>query len=394
MRKLAIPFGLLLVAFACQKLDNQQGLRNAPQLPETPYDYSPDDLPQHIRFVNEGGLGQDEVRISDEKATLGRVLFYDPKLSLNNATSCGSCHKQAFGFGDPQRFSTGFETHSTTRNSPPISNAGCVSQFFWDLRSDNLKDQVMEPVQNHIEMGIEDIQKLPGKLEQLEYYGPLFEAAYGTSEISAETIAESLAEYLKSMLSYNSKWDQGSDNDFANFNAQERFGKELFFEQLNCGYCHGGPHVGGWGSANIGLDMSYDDHGVGALSGDELHEGQFKIPSLRNVALTEPYMHDGRFASLEEVIDHYDHGVQPHPNLDYRLQVETDQVPINFLLQDPFAIGQVDFISLPIFNLEPTGTPKPRRLNLTPAEKNALVAFLGTLTDRDYVRDEKFSDPF
>jgi cytochrome c peroxidase len=284
--------------------------------------------------------------VKNAVATLGRVLFYDTKLSINNVIACGSCHLQSKAFSDVSAGSKGFKGVETTRNSMSIANPILTNNLFWDSRSKSLQDMVLKPVQNHIEMGMEDIAFLKQKLQQTSYYPELFKKAYGNNYVTEQGINTALMQFLASMVSHNSKFDDGAKSKFLNYNTLESLGKDLFMsERLSCNKCHSG--------VNIGLNLVYKDNGRG--------NGKFKIPTLRNVELSGPYMHDGRFKSLEEVVDHYNNGIQAHPNLDENLRDKNGE---------------------------------PRRLNLSNLEKSALVAFLKTLTDKKYTSDPKYSNPF
>jgi cytochrome c peroxidase len=327
-------------------------------------------------FGNVGNLG-DTNQINQQKATLGRVLFYDPLLSLNNAISCGSCHKQELAFSDGLAFSVGFGGKTTPRSSMAIVNPVMNHNLFWDSRSTSVRDLVLRPVQNHVEMGMEDLEMLTKKLSQTSYYPDLFQQAYGTPNtipnITPDHIAEALTNFLTSMGSVDSKFDKESINNFAGFTALERQGIDLFMGKAKCSGCHAGGNFaaadfpggeygsdffGGGGNnpkgaVNIGLDVSPNDNG--------LSDGKFRIPSLRNIGLTAPYMHDGRFKTLEEVVEHYNSKVAASPHLDVKL---TD------------------------------ANGNPQRLHLNALEKKALIAFLNTLTDHQFVTDPKFSNPF
>ncbi|MEO0341177.1 MAG: cytochrome c peroxidase, partial [Bacteroidota bacterium] len=247
--------------------------------------------------------------------------------------------------------------------------------FFWDERAATLEDQVLMPIQDHIEMGM-TLEELVPKLQEEDYYHILFERAYGDSIVTSERISLALAQFVRSMVSYQSKYDQGlemargnAQNGLPNFTALENLGMQLF-NGPNCGVCHTTPLQIGIGAQNNGLDAQTTDEGLGAVTRNPRDDGKFKSPSLRNIAVTGPYMHDGRFATLMEVVEHYNSGVQAHPNLDPRLRAGGPGGPGG-----------------PMNN-------QPRRLNLTEEEKQALVAFLETLTDEVLLTDEKFSDPF
>jgi cytochrome c peroxidase len=335
-------------------------------LPETPFNYRNQSLPQHF-FEAQTGIQQ---KVTDHGATLGRVLFYDPKLSLTNKTACASCHLQANGFADPKALSVGFDGGLTKRNSSAIINPIDNANFFWDARENNLKTMVLKPIENHVEMGMDNFDALERKLGQLDYYEPLFANAFGDSRVTKERIAEALSQFLNSLFTGNSKFDESNPGSWGVgntlvFNEDELRGMEVFFNQGRCANCHNPS-----GSfaflmeehfADIGLDATPTDIGLGANQPGM--DGMFKIPSLRNVALTAPYMHDGRFATLEQVIDHYNEGIQASPNLNWALRSGS------------------------------TGT-EPLRMGLTEQQQSDLVAFLHTLTDATFIKDPKFSSPF
>ncbi len=310
------------------------------------------------------------------------MLFYDKSLSINNSVSCGSCHKQSIAFSDNKAFSRGFENFQTTRNTPPIQNLGLGvfvltpgpfgnqgQALFWDGRERLLKNMVVQPVFNHVEMGMRDTKKIQAKVASRPYYEDLFLQAFGDKEITFERIAEALTGFVASIESSASAFDiskRGPGFNGAMGEAEQR-GLELFFGKYNCGSCHNLFSPAGYSEPlesellNIGLDMTYADKGKGALTGKESDNGKFKIPNLRNIALTAPYMHDGRFATLEEVLDHYNTGVKDHPNLDDRLK-------------DASGHAQV--------------------LNITESERRDMLAFLNSLTDRQLISDPKYSNPF
>lgn len=366
-----------------------------PVLPASPYRYSQVDseLPAHFQgFSVTNGMGMfgEVAQIDDNVASLGRVLFYDPKLSLNNLVSCASCHRQANGFSDTKALSVGFEGKITSRNSMPIVNPGMLNNLFWDSRSSSVEDLVLRPIQNHIEMGMEDMNVLARKLTNVEYYPDLFQTAYGDKMITEARINEALSHFLRSMVTCNAKYDEGKATNFDNFNSLEKLGYSIFTsDRAKCASCHkeptftaatfggrmmpnGDPNNGGMfvidpiagengdnpyaqtaGTTNIGLDRVPTDAGR--------QNGEFKIPSLRNAEITAPYMHDGRFNTLEEVVEHYSSGIQPNPSLDKKFK-NTD------------------------------GTVK--NMNFSEIEKKALVAFLKTLTDKKFTTDAKYSNPF
>lgn len=335
---------------------------NILNLPATPFNYANIVLPNS--FLNNAVQNEDNTPnnnpITDHGATLGRVLFYDTNLSKNNTISCASCHIQENGFSDSNRFSTGFEGGLTGRNSMGLANARFYQngRFFWDERAESLEEQTLMPVQDLVEMGL-TLAELEDKLSQEEHYISLFTNAFGDATISSERVALALSQFIRSMVSYESKFDEGLaqvnniENNFPNFTASENRGKALFISnRTRCFACHNTTVFVGDAPRNIGLDPTIIDEGAGG--------GRFKVPSLRNIELTAPYMHDGRFESLSQVIEHYNSGVQNNPNLDNRLRQGNDV----------------------------------RRLNLTDEEKQSLVDFLLTLTDNNFITDEKYGDPF
>lgn len=306
--------------------------------------------------------------VSDAGATLGRVLFYDKRLSINHTIACASCHQQEHGFSDPQRFSTGFAGGLTGRNSMGLANARWYQRraFFWDERAATLEIQVLQPIQNAVEMGM-SLPLLETRLAAEPYYQTLFTSAFGTPAVTSDRISRALAQFVRSIISTQTKYDAGVPVNFSNFTTQENQGRNLFNGAGGCAACHGTDNfVPGNNIFNNGLENPYTDKGVGEVTGRTRDEGLFKVPSLRNIALTGPYMHDGRHATLDAVIEHYNSGVVNHPNLSPQLR-------------------------------NPPGSPnagQPRRLNLTTAQKAALAAFLRTLADTGLAAAPEFSDPF
>ncbi len=350
-------------------------LQNSLNLPEERDNYQVK-LPAHLQ-----DMGMSTPEISDSRATLGRVLFYDTHLSRNNAVSCASCHHQELAFSDDKAKSEGFDGELTLRNSLPLASTanfessygggdsffGQRSFFFWDERAQSISEQSTLTIQDDIEMGM-DMDDLTAKLADVEYYPILFRKAFGDEMITKERVTQALQEFVNAFVSTNSRFDEGMARhrnvfvEFQNFSPAENMGKQLFLD--NCSSCHSTDMSRAVESvANNGLDMEYDDPGVAGITYNQWDEGRFKVPFLRNIALTAPYMHDGRFATLEEVVEHYNSGVQNHPNLDFRLK-------------------------------DPNGLNQPKRLNLTDEEKAALVAFLRTLTDQTFAEDVRFADPF
>ncbi len=367
-----------------------------PHLPEEPFDYAGIVLPDHYRFSNFPGgrrtggaaVNHDNTpasnRLTNEGAALGRVLFYDKSLSANGTISCSSCHLQEHGFTDPRRRSTGFEGGLTRRHSMSLTNARYYREgkFFWDERAMTLEDQVLMPFQDPVEMGL-TLDQLETLGRSQSYYPALFEAAFGSPRVDSGRIARALAQFVRSIVSVDSKYDRGRiqvaspQADFPNFSALENEGKRIFMTnggvgRAPCTVCHNTESFSlinpaanrnrRTDASNNGLDaVSIADRGVEETTNNDRNTGDFKSPSLRNVGVGAPYMHDGRFATLEEVVDHYSSGMQAHSNLAVALRRSNGE---------------------------------PRHYNFSAREKAALVAFLHTLTDDSLLTDEKFSDPF
>lgn len=383
--KMLVITGLsaLFIFIACKK-DNSDTNEPIPvdpvaealNLPATPFNYANIVQPGYLTGPNIIGQINTPANnpITDNGATLGRVLFYDKNLSLNNTISCASCHKQTNAFSDPVTKSAGFNGGLTGRNSMSLINAKYYPNgtFFWDQRAATLEEQVLIPVQDMVEMGM-TLSQLETKLRNLAYYPPLFTKAFGDNTISSSRIASALSQFVRSIVSFQSKYDAGRatypaapapppNAVFPNFTAQENRGKELFLLPQNaCAACHGSETFTAPQEKNNGLDMATIDRGFGAVANNTALDATFKVTSLRNVELTAPYMHDGRFTTLEQVVEHYSSGVRNHPNLSPQLRLPNGQ---------------------------------PRLLNLTAQDKTALVAFLKTLTDTNVTTDVKYSNPF
>ncbi len=386
----AITFSLFVVLIACSKKSDTILIPADPlatlNLPATAYDYASLLLPGYFT-TNVGGAtlptsinGTDNTPsdnpITNNGGTLGRVLFYDKNLSINRTISCASCHVQKFGFSDSAVLSKGFAGGSTRRHSMTLINARFYQRgrFFWDERAASLEDQVLMPFQDLTEMGL-TLTSLNQRVTEQPYYKTLFARAFGDSTISSERIAKALAQFVRSIVSYSSKYDAGRTQvnspgaNFPNFTAEENIGKTLFFATIpnGGGACFGCHTTEAFISANPGpqnngIDaVSTTDLGAGEVFANRIFVGRFKTSSLRNIELTAPYMHDGRFRTLEQVVEHYNSGIKNHPTLSPAL---TD------------------------------ANNNPIRLNFTTAEKAALVAFLKTLTDNSVSNEIKWSNPF
>ncbi|NIJ45280.1 cytochrome c peroxidase [Wenyingzhuangia heitensis] len=394
---------LILLFIACSKNNNDiTYIQEEPlfklDLPEEYYNYANIELPNYYKeskfpdaFQFEAVTIYDNTPkdnlITDAGATLGRVLFYDTKLSSNGTISCASCHNFEHGFSDSEILSIGFEGGRTRRHSMGIVNARFYAggQFFWDERAKTLEDQVLMPFQDDIEMGL-TLDELIHIIKNQSYYALLFEDAFGNDNITSDRISKSLAQFIRSIVSVTSKYDKARGDvespldDFPNFTAKENEGKKLFYmprtltngESGSCVGCHQteafiGPlpvnnfRLTTFATSN-GLDLiSTTDLGVNEATNNINDIGKFKFPSLKNIAIRPPYMHDGRFSTLEEVIDHYSFGIQNNTAL------------ITPLVNSNGEVGQFNF---------------------TETEKEALLAFLNTLTDNEMLTDEKYSNPF
>lgn len=374
---LCFLLSLFLVIVACTKSANtvaEDQLAKYLNLPSEPYNYALQTLPAYFNTLPPG---QNNTPLTNATtnwgATLGRVLFYDKTLSINNKISCASCHKQQDGFSDDIVFSKGFNDGFTTRNSMSLVNAGYYPNgtFFWDQRAATLEIQTLMPVQHPVEMGM-ILDTLVKRLSAQPYYATLFTNAFGSAAITSDKVSKALAQFVRSIVSYQSKYDVGRQaipanqppgaTDFSNFTPQENRGKQIFFGPIgNCAACHGTETFTAPGPKNNGLELISVDKGLGEVNNAAATVGLFKVPSLKSIALSAPYMHDGRFATLNDVVEHYSSGIKAHVNLSPELRLPNGQ---------------------------------PRNANLTQQDKDALVAFLKTLTDTNLATDVKFSNPF
>ncbi len=370
--------------------------QRVPDLPELPFNYAdlalPDyyltnQIPGNSPFQTAAAANDStpaDNPVTDDGATLGRVLFHDLRLSANGTVACASCHVQANGFGDTRRLSLGFAGGTTRRHSMGLTDAvfNATGKYFWDERAPTLEAQTLIPFQDDTEMGL-TLEQLVAIVSAQDYYPELFTHAFGDPTVTSERIGQALAQFVRSLVSTNSRYDQGRATvdsptaPFPNFTDQENLGKALFFgvnrQGPSCIDCHTTeafispglltPHASATtGATNNGLDaVSTDDLGIAETTGNVDDTGRFRVPSLRNVGVRAPYMHDGRFANLRAVVDFYATAIQPHPQL-------------------------ADILVTPNGN--------PARIRLNNNERNALVAFLNTLTDPTLLTDPKFSDPF
>ena len=300
---------------------------------------------------------------------LGRALFYEKILSKDSSVSCGSCHIQSHGFSDPEKLSLGVDNKTGTRNSMSLSNLLFQKEFFWDGRATSLEMQALAPIENPIEMNL-SISEAVNRLNKSTKYPALFEKAFGTTEITKELLAKAIAQFERTLISQDSKYDKAKRNEYTP-TALEKLGEELFYTHPeppslrggNCGDCHTGFMQSSFLYHRNGLDSSFSDLGRFSVTGFSEDKGKFKTPSLRNSELTAPYMHDGRFTTFEEVLDHYNE----HVNINRK--------DIDLLMQNTNNDTNSSFLAL------------------SEDEKEAIIAFLKTLTDESFINNKSCSDP-
>lgn len=295
---------------------------------------------------------------------LGEKLFFDPILSADSTVSCGSCHLPELAFTDGKQVSTGIYGRKGRRNSPTLFNIGYrYAGMFWDGRATDLETQALHPIADPNEMG-GDWPSTIARLRRHPYYGKQLVAAFGLTgpeKINSDYVGKALAQYQRSLVSADSKYDRVVKGKAAYTSAEQR-GHQIFFDEADfdpavalpvgeCAHCHTAPHFTNQRFFNNGLDEAptlteFKDNGRGAVTGNPYENGLFRTPTLRNIALTAPYMHDGRFATLEEVIEHYNSGGHYAENR----------------------------------------SPNVRPLGLSERDKADLLAFLQTLTDHSFVK--------
>jgi cytochrome c peroxidase len=378
-----VLLAVVLVSFGGQALAQRVRF----ELPEQPYDYElpyPGLLPQHRgrRMTSVENLQVEQQLAAmralrrDRLATLGRVLFYDRELSRHRNRSCASCHEQAKGFADGRARSKGNRGHRTGRNAMSIVNLAYYDgPLFWDGRERSLEQMVLRPIGDPVEMGLARGQ-LVERVRRLADYRPLFEDAFGTPGVSRQRIGAALAAFVRALASFGSRYDEGlsqvgdTELPFPGFTDQENRGKLVF--RGSCMGCHvarGPRHVGTWYTRLLQS---------GAVQNTGLDQASFRSPSLRNVAVGAPYMHDGRFRTLEQVVDFYAHGVRPTRNLSSRLK-------------EGGYWGKERRME---FGVPSAIVGRSVGLQLGPRQRRDLVAFLQTLTDPSFLSDPRFSDPF
>jgi len=314
-----------------------------PKLPATAYNY----IPVYPAFIQAALSVNDNTpadnAISNDGATLGRVLFYDKQLSKNNTVSCGSCHKPETSFSDDAILSKGFNAGLTNRHSMALVNVRFYKsgKMFWDERAPSLEKQVLQPIQNTTEMGL-TLSELENKVKNLPYYPSLFQKAFGSTQIDSVKIAKAVAQFIRSIVTFQSKYDQVKQG-LATFTADEAAGENLFLTGAanSCGGCHRPPM---FTQPEPVIPFGFPDPTDAGIN----NQNRFKSGSLRNIALTAPYFHNGKVASLTVMLNGGPPGSPTH---------------------------------VPAHSVAPQDAPR-------------ILAFLQTLTDNSIATDIKFADPF
>lgn len=308
-------------------------------------------------------------KLTVQTVKLGRMLFYDKQLSKDGSQSCASCHQQKDGFSDIRKFSIGVENLPGKRQAMALFNlAWHKNGFFWDGRAPSLRDQSLRPIQDPLEMN-ETLENVVKKVSASSTYKDQFIRAFGSDSVSTYRISLAMEQFMITLVSVNSKFDR-FQRGLATLTAEEENGRKIFFTEFDpsgkvkggeCFHCHGGFNFTNDKYINNGLDpeSNFTDMGRFTITNNPRDRATFKVPSLRNIAVTAPYMHDGRIATLEEVVQHYNMGVK-------------NSVSVDPLLQ---------------YNLQPGG------LKLSPKDQADLVAFLKTLTDDTYLNNSAYSAP-
>lgn len=340
-RRLLFGFIVILLLSACGK--NATGPSEPPFTQNLPSDFPAVPVPV-------------DNPMSKAKVELGRHLFYDKRFSRDFSISCSTCHQQANAFSDPgQALSQGVGGQMTTRNAPTLANVGYLPHFFAEGGVPTLEQQALAPIIAPNELAM-DTDTLVARLQPVSQYRMLFPQAWGDANITIERITKSIAAFERTLISAESPFDRWNRGDKNAISAAAQRGAELFFgEKGDCWHCHGGFNFTNNSFHNTGLDsVITGDEGRYRVTGNPADIGKFKTPTLRNVALTAPYMHDGRFNTLEEVLRHYNSGGKPHPTADALM----------------------------------------RPLRLSDDEIKDLVALLDALTDDDFINNQALSDPW
>jgi len=349
-------FIMLLLIASCSDDSTETAYVNTP----TP---SPLQIPQLFQDLILDPVIPSNNPQTEEGISLGKKLFFDPILSADNTLACAGCHNVSNAFTDTTRFSVGVDGLFGRRNSMPLFNLAWNydNKFFWDGRDSGLENQAFEPITNPIEMHT-TWDAVTSKLQQHADYPELFDLAFGTKEIDSVLVSKAITQFERTLISANSKFDKHLLGT-ATLTPAEINGFNVFMDETkgDCFHCHGSDSNPLWTDNkfhNNGLDATFTDRGLGRVTGDPADNGKFRSPSLRNLAFTAPYMHDGRFETIEEVINHYSNGLKNSPTID------------------------------PLMKKVSQGG-----VRLSPQEKANLKAFLLALTDQDFINNPSFSNP-
>ncbi|MEO9872287.1 cytochrome-c peroxidase [Ekhidna sp.] len=293
--------------------------------------------------------------VTKEGFELGRKLFFDPLLSRDNSISCNNCHQQSRAFADSPLHPTsiGIENRMGTRNAPALANMAFLPEFFWDGGVTHLDFVPINAIESEVEMDNE-LANVISKLNGHSEYPTLFQRTFGIDSITSPFMLHALSQFTNMMISANSPYDKYVRAEGSVLSTQELEGLALF--EANCSECHSGELFSDFSYRNNGLNDSFTDLGRGCITESENDHGKFRVPSLRNSELTAPYMHNARFNTLEEVLDHYDNGIKDSPTLD------------------------------PLFRDE----ENVKGISLTDDEKTKIIAFIKTLTDREFTSNPIF----
>lgn len=356
MKYLLVSFVVIAVILSCKK--------DKVEYEPTPYEL---EIPSHFPDM----IIPDDNPMTVEGVELGRKLFYEVKLSGDNSISCAECHSPANAFSDPNQFSEGIDGLQGNRNSMALINLGWDDEYFWDGRAPTLEEQILMPVEDPIEMH-ETWPNVITKLNASLEYKNMFFKAFGSPGVDKERAAKAIAQFLRTMISGSSKYDvmykyenslpltASEQAIYATISAEEWGGYDLF-KSLNgadCFHCHNGPLMQVKKFSNNGLDATFSDLGRGGVTGNPTDNGKFKVPTLRNIAYSAPYMHDGRFGTLDEVIEHYSTGISMSPTIDPLIEFANQ--------------GGVDLDAI---------------------DKDLLKTFLMTLSDESFINNPAFQEP-
>ncbi len=353
LRKLLHITFIIIVCFSCES-ETVNTYKNTPSPLEIPKLFQENILAPIVPIDNPQ---------TEEGIALGKKLFFDPILSSNNTQACADCHAPENAFTDSDRFSDGVEGFFGNRNSMPLFNLAWNydEKFFWDGNTFSLEHQAFIPVTDPIEMN-STWQNIEQKLKQHTDYPELFEKAFGTKTIDSSLVTKAIAQFERTLISANSKFDKHLLGEIE-LTPQELNGFNVFMDEArgDCFHCHGSDKNPLWTDNlfhNNGLDETFTDLGLGAVTGDPADNGKFKSPSLRNLAFTAPYMHDGRFTSLEDVINHYSEGLKNSSTIDPLMKKvsqggvglsENDKADLKAFL---LSLSDNEFISNPEFKKE------------------------------------------